>query len=188
MWHAVNGMLRTWPAVGILIALAAGTAAGQPPASGVRVDRGALPSLHLPALGDIPAVLTQLEVEEGEAAKALAMDVNADGTADWLIESSDALCGTGGCPYILIDGRSGRRLGEFFGSPIVILEQRINGLPVVQAFAHLSVDSGTFTTSVFDGTSYQTVSSLLLKGDSVQGLFETLTRLPPATGADQPRH
>ena len=172
----------------VVAALGAAQVVGQLPPSGVRVDRGSLPSVRLPALGDIPAVLAELEVGEGEAAKALLVDMNADGTADWLVESSPTLCGTGGCPYVLVDGRSGRRLGEFFGSSIVILEQRINGLPVVQAFAHLSVDSGTFTTSVFDGTSYQTVSSLLLKGDSVQGLFETLTRLPPATGADQPRH
>jgi hypothetical protein len=168
-------------------ALAAAQVGSQLPASGVRVDRGALPSLHLPALGDIPAVLTQLEVAEGEAAKALAMDVNADGTADWLIESSDALCGTGGCPYVLVDGRSGRPFGEFFGSPIVILEQRINGLSVIQSFTHLSVDSGTFSTYVFDGRRYQTTARLSLEGESVQELFKALAQLPRPRGALGPQ-
>jgi hypothetical protein len=73
-----------------------------------------------------------------------------------------------------VDGKSNKRIGDFSGSPILALEQKINGFPVMQSYGHMNVDSGSFVTYVFDGKKYQVVSSVFIGGQSVKDLFKSL--------------
>ena len=130
--------------------------------------------MKLVAAGDIPKLLDEFEYDENERPNAYVADINGDGTEDYLVESSKRLCGTGGCLYALIEGKSKKRVGDFFGSPILILDQKINGYPVIQSYGHLSAESGSFVTYVFDGKQYQIVSNVTVSGKSLEELFENL--------------
>jgi len=128
--------------------------------------------LKLPASGDIPDILDRLEYFDDAVPYAFQKDLNGDSQGEYLIVAAGSLCGTGGCPYALVDGRSLRRIGDFFGSPILVADQKINSYPVIQSYSHASAGSGTFTTYVYDGKEYQAVSTIFLVGESVDELFK----------------
>jgi hypothetical protein len=154
--------------------------AEEPAATGVRVDRGGAAPRDLPAIGDVAAALADLEVPSSESPRVACVDVDNDGACDWLVEAGESLCGTGGCPYVLLDGRSGRRLGDFFGSPIVVFDHRRNGLRVVEAFQHLGAESAALVTYEFDGTAYRTSARAELDGGSATALLAKWGELPAA--------
>jgi hypothetical protein len=135
-------------------------------------------ALELPRSPSIEAALAYLDYLPGEPVVGFLADLNRDDTDDYVIRSSTRLCGTGGCPYALIDGKRGERLGEVFGNPIVVRQQTINGYPVINAYGHSSADSGTYGTFVFDGTEYVLVSHVSLSGDSLAELFEEINQIP----------
>jgi len=149
--------------------------------SGVWIDHESFSELRLPSAGDIPHLLLDFEYLENETPKAFVTDFNGDGIDDYLVQSSNRLCGNGGCPYALVDGKTKKRIGEFFGSPMLILDQKINGHPVIQCYAHLNAESGGFATWVFEGKKYQIVSSVYLEGKSVQELFKKMNALRKAS-------
>jgi hypothetical protein len=172
------------PTIVVVLALAV-TAAGQEAPAPLLVGRGAAEPTPLPAVGDVPAVLADLEVPDGEVPKVLTLDVTGDGVGDWLVESPDTACGTGGCTYVLVDGRSARRLGEFFGSPLVVEPAATGSLPVVEAYQHLSADTGALVTYRFYGAAYRAVSREALAGEQVTALFERWERLQRVAATGQ---
>jgi hypothetical protein len=157
--------------------------------AGIWLDDSSMAPLPLPASGDIPGSLDRLEYLEEAIPNSFQKDLNGDGRREYLIISAGSLCGTGGCPYILVDGKSLRRIGDFFGSPILVAAQKINGYPVIHAYSHASAGSGTFTTHVYDGREYRAVSSVFLAGESVNALFKSFTDykkiVSPETGRDR---
>jgi hypothetical protein len=157
----------------ISLLLIARAYAAEKKASGMLVDKTSVSLVTLPDSGDIPKVLDQLGYQDNSPTYALRQDLNGDGAKDFLIVSAEGLCGTGGCPYAIIDGKTRRRIGDFFGSPIVISERRINSYPVIQAYSHASAWSGNFTTYVYDGREYQEVSNVFLVGESIEVLFKS---------------
>jgi hypothetical protein len=156
--------------------------------AGIWLDDLSVAPLPLPASGDIPDSLERLEYLDEAIPNSFQKDLNGDGLKDYLIISAGSLCGTGGCPYILVDGKSLRRIGDFFGSPILVAAQKINGYPVIHAYSHASAGSGTFTTHVYDGRAYRAVSSVFLAGESVDALFKSFAEykkiVSPETGRD----
>jgi hypothetical protein len=82
---------------------------------------------------------------------ALRIDLNGDGVAEWFIRT---LCGTGGCEFPIFDGKNGRHLGNIFGSRFWLLRQRVNGLPVIEAYGRLSVQHGKIARYEYDGSRY----------------------------------
>lgn len=151
--------------------------ARQNPPLGLWLESASMTPMKLPPSGDIPQLLGDFEYGENEVPKVFLADLNGDGTEDYLVESSHRLCGTGGCLYALIEGKTKKRIGDFFGSPILVVDQKINGYPVIQSYGHLSAESGRFVTYVFDGTQYQSVSNVYVSGKSLEELFRTLEGL-----------
>ncbi len=139
-------------------------------------------ALELPNSPSVEAALAYLEYLPGEPVVGVLADLNRDGADDYVIRSSTRLCGTAGCPYALIDGKRGERLGEVFGNPIVVRHQLINGYPVINAYGHSSADSGTYGTFVFDGKDYVLVSHVSLSGDSLAELFQEINQIPHREG------
>jgi hypothetical protein len=149
--------------------------AEQKPLSGAWVDYGSMRQFKLPVAGDIPSLLGAFEYLENELPRVFVFDFNGDHVEDYLVQSSERLCGTGGCLYSLVDGKTKKRMGDFFGSPILILDQKINRYPVIQSYGHLSADSGNFATYVFDGKKYQIVATVYVEGKSLEELFKGLS-------------
>jgi hypothetical protein len=125
----------------------------------------------------------QLAYKEGESPRGVRVDLNDDTTDDYILIDSGEYCGTGGCPYKLFDGRTYRLVGSLFGDPLILSETRINGFPVLHAYAHVHAGGGSYTTYVFDGSEYRAVSSIFLTADSLDRLFEDLRSSPKLTDA-----
>jgi len=90
-------------------------------------------------------------------------DLNGDGKPD-TFETYRQGCGTGGCPWEIHDGASGRVAGEIFGDPVYVLLRRVNGWSVLGVYGHANAGSGSFSTYAFDGTQYKLESSIFLEG------------------------
>jgi hypothetical protein len=108
-------------------------------------------------------------------------DLNNDGTPDLILRGSLTYCGTGGCALHVFDGKSGRKIGNLFGNPLLVHATVINGWPVLSIYSHGSATSGSYRTFVFDGRQYVQASSVMLYEESVIELFG---RLPPAKPPD----
>lgn len=105
---------------------------------------------------------------------AHGLDINGDGVEDHTVASyRNSLCGTGGCPYVLLDGRSGREIGSFFGS-VAVLTAKVNGYAVIQVIGKRSIDSSSLTTHVYDRGSYHLVSYSILQAEGVREWRRTL--------------
>ncbi|MCA9408278.1 MAG: hypothetical protein KC733_06285 [Candidatus Omnitrophica bacterium] len=107
-----------------------------------------------------------------EEPKGFTFDLNDDGFKDYFIIPSTDFCGTGGCPYTIINGKTNLRIGEIFGSPVFIFNQKVNDFDVLHTYSHSSAQSGSYSCFVYDSTEYILVSSVYLEGNSVDELFE----------------
>lgn len=172
----------------IILMLAGNVHAVQATQSGIWLDSTSMTEMKLPTAGDITSLQLDFEYPENKFFKIFAMDFNGDGVTDYLVEAYQSLCGTGGCPYAMVDGKSNERIGDFSGSPILVLDQKINGFPVIQAYGHMNVDSGSFVTYVFDGKKYQIVSSVFVSGQSASDLFKSLNRYRKIKAQDKKGH
>jgi hypothetical protein len=134
----------------IVLPLMGNAYADQKKPSGMLLDNSSVSQVQvkLPTAGDIPNLLNQLEYYDNAVPYVFQKDLNGDGAEDFLIVSASSLCGTGGCLYALVDGKSMRQIADFFGSPILISDQKINHYPVIQSYSHISAGSGNFTTYI----------------------------------------
>lgn len=122
-----------------------------------------LKSERLRHSGDIATALSALDYEENELPFVYVEDFDGDGASDYLMGTPNArLCGTAGCPYLLIDGRSSKIIGDFFGT-VAVLKNRINQFPVIQAVSKRDIEVTNLQTFVFDGREYRLVSHSLLE-------------------------
>ena len=118
------------------------------------------------------AQLVSFQFEGEKYYRGKEVDLNNDGVDDYVFVSPPILCGTGGCLWMMIDGASKEVIGQFFGNPVFMFENQINGFPVIHTYSHSSAQSGSYNGYVFDGTSYAHVSQVFLEGESVEELFE----------------
>lgn len=101
------------------------------------VDAGTAEPVELPA--EIAAsweVQLGLEyaIDDEPVYLGVRRDLNRDGTADWILRSHSALCGTGGCTYLVIDGATGQPKGaKLFGFLIQETGTFIDGWPVLES-------------------------------------------------------
>ena len=119
-----------------------------------------------------------LEYDAAGPIKGVAVDLNSDGITDYLLQSAPSLCGTGGCVYVLYDGATRRKVGQFFGSPLIVRAERVHGYPNIATYSHLNAGSGTYTNYGFDGNAYVVTSTRVVDGAEGDRLFETLRRVP----------
>lgn len=115
--------------------------------------------------------------DSGEEIRGLVADLNRDGVTDYILQYSLTTCGTN-CQYELIDGATHRSLGTTGGSLVYVGPRVINGYPVIAQYGHSSADSGTWSTLVFDGSQYVSVSSVWLEGAALEQHFERLKDVP----------
>jgi hypothetical protein len=153
------------------------TAAQSPPKRPWRVEPQSATRINVPA--DIRrAAGSDLEYDEGEPIKGVVVDLNGDGSNDYLLQSAPRVCGAGGCIYVVCDGATRRKLGEFFGSPLYVRAELSHGYPNIATYSHQSAGSGTYTDYSFDGKAYVVMSAQTVKGAAADRLLETLSRIP----------
>ena len=124
--------------------------------------------------------LDDLEYDDTSTVRGVMVDLNGDGTKDYIIESAPSLCGNGGCDYAIVDGALGKPLGTIFGGTLVFWGAATHGYPVIETVSHLSAESVTDNTYSFDGSSYVRSSTRIVSGaplDSLLARVDTLPRL-----------
>jgi hypothetical protein len=114
-------------------------------------------TLHLPAV--IYESVARMDRFDPKDVAGATADLNSDGTIDYIVRGPKEDCGTGGCPYHLYDGRSGKSLGSVFGGTIIVRPEMKHGYPVVQELSHGGAGAASLSTYEFDGTIYRVTSS-----------------------------
>lgn len=116
--------------------------------------------MELPAGGDVGDALAQLDVED--VPLVYSIDLNGDGRPELLLTTPESrLCGNAGCPYRLLDRRTMKQLGEFFGH-LYVLDERVHGYRIIQSVSRRLVGASNLDTYVFDGKAYRLVSHAIL--------------------------
>ncbi len=126
----------------------------------------------------IRAQLADLEYADSDSAMGVAVDLNGDGSADYVIQSAQSLCGNGGCEYEIFDGKTNGDLGSLFGDILVFRAKQAHALPVIDALSYMSAESASFTTYVFSGKSYAKARIRIVRGASLDSVAATLRRIP----------
>ena len=124
---------------------------------------------------------TTLDRAEGEGLRAVHIDLNGDGRPEFIRVHGPSSCGTGGCPYEIYDGRTRKLVGDLFGDPVWVFPTRINGWVTLAVYSHASATSGSYSSVVFDGERYVTVSSVMLYDRSANELFQRYRSVPEVT-------
>jgi hypothetical protein len=115
--------------------------------------------------------------DSSEVVAGFLADINRDGIQDYVFRFSRTACGTN-CEYALVDGRTRREIGRLGGTVVVVRPRVINGYPVIETYGHSSVDSGYWSTAVYDGSMYVAVASHYIEGPSQQQFFDSLRGIP----------
>lgn len=118
-----------------------------------------------------------LEYGETEAVRAFDLDLNGDGKPERFVLAAEKLCGTGGCPYALLDGKTGAEIGGFFGS-LIVLDRRENGWAVIQTLGKNEEGMSSLTTYSFQRVQYQPDDATLIDAADLDQLLRTLGRKP----------
>ena len=119
-----------------------------------------------------------LDRADGEGLRAVQIDLNGDGRPEFIRVHGPSACGTGGCPYDIFDGRTRRLVGHLFGDPVWVFPTRVNGWSTLTVYSHLSATSGSYSSMVFDGERYVTVSAVMLYDRSANELFQRYRSVP----------
>ena len=96
-------------------------------------DEDAVRPIPLPSRVRDP-VLDELEYDSPDSVKGVVVDLNHDGSADYIVQSAASLCGTGGCVYLLIDGGKNKIIGHLFGEPLYIQTEESHGYPAINSY------------------------------------------------------
>ena len=117
-----------------------------------------------------------LEPGKGGVLETLRINLHGGKTSDYVLVNRGQ-CGAHNCAYALIDGKDEHQMGEVSGSAIYILDQKINGMPVITSYNQWGAEEGIYMCYVFDGKAYVPVSAIKLEGSSVKALFDNLKGL-----------
>jgi hypothetical protein len=127
------------------------------------------------------AALEELEYGPADTIRGVAVPLDRDQVTDYIIQSAPSLCGSGGCVYLIVDGRSGRVLARLLGSTLYFWRERVQGYPIITTYASLSATSSTYTRYIFDRREYRRRSSRTLNASSRDSLLTALNRIPRYT-------
>jgi hypothetical protein len=104
-------------------------------------------------------------------------DLNGDGVSDYILKGTAEACGTGGCLYRIINGKSAMVIGHVWGNPLVVRAQMTSGFPDIDVYSHSSASTGSFTSYAFNGSKYVQRSKRNLAGQEVTALFAALDKI-----------
>ena len=115
-------------------------------------------------------VFDDLEYDDTSAVFGLAVDLNRDGHADYIIRSAESLCGNAGCEYLIVDGASGRELGTLFGGAVYVEPGLRGRFPVFHSLATLSAESATWTKFVYRNGKYAAAARRVFAGTQLDSM------------------
>ncbi len=139
----------------------------------------AISGLRIPNLDEI---CEDLEYPNGVTPQAFRYDLNGDKAYEILIQSYRTLCGTGGCEYILIDGKSKRKIGNFMGSSLAV-QQKKEGqqFPDIKTYTYMGSGEGILETFTYSNGKYRSQSLVNLSARESVNYLNKQEKVPTAT-------
>jgi hypothetical protein len=122
--------------------------------------------------------IEQSRDQGGGKVLVVRIDLDGDGTRDYFVQDTST-CGNGGCPYLIIDGRTKLFLGSVFGTEVWLLREKSQGMPIIEAYGHVAADSGLIVRYEFDESEYTKVSSQEIGGgEEIERFYRKLYSAP----------
>jgi hypothetical protein len=108
--------------------------------------------------------------------RAFDVDLNGDGKPERFIVGTERQCSDAGCPFALLEGKTQKDIGYFFGR-LIVLDRKDNGWAVVQTLG-LGDEVGlrNLTSYTFQRVQYQPDDSALVDQAGLDILFRSLRR------------
>ena len=141
----------------------------------IRVCFGAANAELVVLPDDFPDKELDLLEDTGEKYRAVVLDLDDDGSPELFFPCA---CGNGGCDYPIYSDSRNAILGRVFGSPICILRERENGMPVLQAYSRSGAGTGTIGRYAFDGKRYQKIFSAATAGEADESVVRAVSKAP----------
>lgn len=159
-------------------AIAVGNPAGRTAPEAAKTAYSFLPEAfvltRLPFIGGLDRLITEFDLVAGEPVRVRREDFNRDGVPEWLVIAPERQCAANGdCLHVLIDGASSREIGRFYGV-VIVLEQRKNGFPVIQALIRQDEEFSSLRTNIFIESTYQVDDEELIRESARLRLLTTL--------------
>ena len=104
---------------------------------------------------EVAPLVSQLFADDDRrAVRSVSIDLNRDGVPEKFLPN-EFLCGNGGCPWLVYDQRKNKLLGNFFGSFVEVMDQRVNGYQVLKAYLSTGGASGECNVYELSGGQYE---------------------------------
>jgi hypothetical protein len=164
--------------LGALLATAGTSAAGAAGPAGTLVTQEAFRSVLLSRSFQNDRIRDALGYDDEGPVRAYDVDLDGDGKAERFIIGTAKLCGDGGCPFALLDGRTQKDIGTFFGN-LIVLDRKDNGWTVVQTLGRGDeAGMSNLTTYTFQRVQYQPDDATLVDEGGLDALLKSLRRKP----------
>jgi hypothetical protein len=102
----------------------------------------------------------------------VTIDLNGDGVPEKFIADGN-MCGSGGCPWIIYDGKTNSVLGEVDGIIVYILKKKQNGFPLIETYWKLGGSNATVYYYTFINKKYKKVRGKSLDEQGMEEYFDT---------------
>jgi hypothetical protein len=151
--------------------------AGNNSFSGINLESSDFKRTSLPDIESLRTII----VDEGlDDSKPLvySVDINGDGIPDYIIESDQVICGTGGCIYLVIDGKTFEKKFDFLGNPPIISDRKFNGHSVILILKYSGPDKATIDVYEFRKKEYERTKSIKLSGEKLNSQLKKFRKAP----------
>ncbi|MGD0037262.1 MAG: hypothetical protein ABSC53_08225 [Bacteroidota bacterium] len=109
--------------------------------------------------------------EPGYLSYSVKIDLNGDGVQEEFIAALQN-CSSGGCPWVLYDGKSNTEIGAIDGSIVYILKDKRNGFPLIEAYWGEGCCAATVHYYAFDKKEYKEVKRKHLTQKEMEEYFD----------------
>lgn len=142
--------------------------------SGYMVNTSTLNVSPLPDDEAFFPVYGDLDASPGEPIRGVKIDLNSDGTDDFIWVSDQLMCGTGGCVIVLVDGKSKAKIAEFLDFSFVIFDKTQNGYKEIATLDYSDADNAFLDIYVFRQDGYVFIKKEPISAVSIEKNFKVL--------------
>jgi len=130
---------------------------------------------------NLDVICDDFEYPKGVTPQAFRYDLNGDNAYEILIQSYRTLCGTGGCEYILFDGKSKRKIGDFMGNSLAVQQEKEGKqFPDIKTYAYMGSGEGILETYTYSNGKYRSQFLINLSGGEMANYLKKQEKVPAA--------